>query len=99
MVKPPAALKSPVLNYNQAFDPGDVQALDTEIDFSKIDSKDIHWVKGNGQQVHWKGSNVTVFEKDSEGKSKHTTLASKDGSLKVALGVELYITGGKCTEK
>jgi hypothetical protein len=99
MVKPPASLKNLVLRYNQPFEPGDVQALDTKIDFDKIKSNNVEWVKGSGKWVHWKGSSVTVFEKDSEGKSKSTPLTSNDGSLKVASGVDLYITGGQYTEE
>ena len=51
---------------------------------------------GKGQMVYWKGCNVTVYEKDSEGNEQTRKLVGmRDGQGIVPSGVELYITDGK----
>jgi hypothetical protein len=56
----------------------------------------VDWVKGSGKEVHWRGSDVTVIEKDSDGKEHRTSLSGwRNGSLMVNSGTNLYITGGQ----
>jgi hypothetical protein len=56
-------------------------------------------ITGNGQMIYWKGCNVSVIEKDSEGKDKSTPLhGMSDGQGIVEVGIELYITYGKVKE-
>jgi hypothetical protein len=97
--KPPSSLGRVNLTYHQAFEVGDVKPLEPNTDFSKVTTNDVAWVKGKDKRVQWKGSTVTVFEKDSKGKSKSTPLASHDGSLQVTTGVDLYIAGGQYIEE
>ena len=56
-------------------------------------------VTGKGQMVYWKGCNVTVYEKDSEGKEKTRKLVGMpDGQGMVPSGTKLYVTKGKVRE-
>jgi hypothetical protein len=49
--------------------------------------------------VYWKGSNVSLSEKDSEGKEKKRILYGVlDGQVIVLSGTWLYITAGKVKE-
>lgn len=50
--------------------------------------------------VYWTGSNVTVWERDDQGRDTATTLDGlRDGQGVVPEGVSLYITKGKVKEK
>jgi len=53
-------------------------------------------VTGWGQTVYWKGCNVTVYEKDSEGNEQTRKLVDwPNGKEQVLSGTKLYITQGK----
>jgi hypothetical protein len=58
-------------------------------------------VEGSGKEVQWKDSNVTVIEKDSDGKKLLTPLPEtwRKGSLMLNSGMSLYIVGGQFKEK
>jgi len=57
-------------------------------------------ITGRGQMVYWKGCNVSVVEKDSEGKEQIRLLIGKpDGQGLLQFGTELYITLGKVKEE
>jgi hypothetical protein len=59
----------------------------------------VSWVTGSGKEVQWKDSDVTVVEKDTDGKEHLTSLSGwRDGSLTVNSGMSLYIVGGKYKE-
>jgi len=73
--------------------------LDSTIDFKNVDKNFARMITGNGQMVYWKGCNVTVYEKDSEGNEQTRKLVGmRDGQGIVPSGVELYITDGKVKE-
>jgi hypothetical protein len=56
-------------------------------------------ITGRGQMVYWKGCNVTVYEKDSEGKETTRKLVGiPDGQGILESGTELYVTFGKVKE-
>jgi hypothetical protein len=56
-------------------------------------------ITGRGQTVYWKECNVSVIEKDSEGKEQTRRLEDMpDGEGVVNAGTKLYITDGKVTE-
>jgi hypothetical protein len=57
-------------------------------------------IRGRGQTVYWRGSDVTVYERDSEGK-EHTTILPKwpEGHRIVPSGTKLYITEGSIKEE
>lgn len=56
-------------------------------------------ITGKGQMIYWKGCNVTVYEKDSEGKEQTRRLYGKpDGQGLLPYGTDLYITFGKVKE-
>ncbi|KAK0636098.1 hypothetical protein B0T17DRAFT_503578 [Bombardia bombarda] len=40
---------------------------------------DVKWIEGKEQWVYWKGCNVTVYEKDSEGKRQEKVLDMLSG--------------------
>ena len=64
-----------------------------------MDGNKVIIITGKGQTVYWKGSNVTVLEKDSEGKELRRPLYGKpDGQGVVESGTKLYITDGKVIE-
>jgi len=81
-----------------AFQPS---GLDSNIDFANIVTNTPKWVVGRGQCVYWKGCNVTVVQKDSDGESKETPLSQRDGQGTVPSGTELYLSGsgGKVKEE
>ncbi|KAF2023105.1 hypothetical protein EK21DRAFT_95184 [Setomelanomma holmii] len=82
-----------VLNL-MAFDLDNVKPLDPNTDFSNIKVNDVSWVEGSGKEVQWKNSDVTVIEKDSDGKEHFKPLSSgRDGSLMLNSGMSLYIAG------
>lgn len=57
-------------------------------------------ITGRGQMVYWKGCNVTVLEKDGEGKEKFRKLVSMpNGQGRVESGTKLYVTDGKVKEE
>jgi len=75
------------------------ESLDSTIDFKNVDKNFARMVTGKGQMVYWKGCNVTVYEKDSEGNEQTRKLVGmRDGQGLVPSGVELYITDGKVKE-
>lgn len=56
-------------------------------------------ITGRGQTVYWKGCNVTVYEKDSEGNEQTRKLVGMpNGEGVVPSGTKLYVTKGKVTE-
>jgi hypothetical protein len=88
-----------VTNLFQAFDAHKVQPPNTDIDFTNVKDTVATVVTGRGQTVEWRNSNVTVFEKDNEGKERRTRLTqNENGGLKVEEGWELYIAKGKFLE-
>lgn len=53
-------------------------------------------ITGKGQMVFWKGCNVTVYEKDSEGNEQTRKLVGMpDGQGVVGDDTRLYVTRGK----
>ena len=53
-------------------------------------------VIGRGQMAYWKGCNVPVYEKDSEGKERIRKLEGvPNGEGRLQSGTELYIMQGK----
>jgi hypothetical protein len=57
-------------------------------------------ITGRGQMVYWKGCNVTVLEKDSEGKEQYRKLVGmRDGQGRAEFGIKLYVTDGKVKEE
>ena len=57
-------------------------------------------ITGKGQMVYWKGCNVTVYEKDSEGEEQTRRLVGMpNGQGVVESGTELYITNGQVKEE
>lgn len=57
-------------------------------------------IVGKGQMVYWKGSNVTVYEIDDEGREQARKLVGMPNGQGLAPeGVKLYITKGKVTEQ
>ena len=88
-----------VANRFQAFDVGKVQRANPDRDFRNVKENTIETVEGRGQIIEWRNSMVTVYEKDNEGKQKGTALYDNlEGQLKVEIGWELYIAGGKFVE-
>jgi hypothetical protein len=56
-------------------------------------------ITGRGQTVYWKGSNVTVYEKDDNGEEQTRQLKNMpNGQGIVHEDIELYITQGKVKE-
>lgn len=75
------------------------KALDPKIDFENVGKNKRKMITGNGQTVYWKGANVTVYEKDSEGEEHIRKLTDMpDGQGIVPNGTKLYITQGKVIE-
>jgi len=86
-------------NFLQAFDASKVQPPNPDTDFTDVKANTVKLVKGRGQIVEWRGSSVTVFEKDNEGKEKGTSLYNdNNGKLEVEVGWQLYIVQGKFVE-
>jgi len=72
------------------------QSLDPTIIFEDDDKNFVIMIFGQGEMVYWKGCNVTVYEKDSEGKEQTRKLESMpDGQGIVPSGTKLYITQGQ----
>jgi len=75
------------------------QTLDLTIDWENVPENRVIMITGWGQVVYWKGCNVTVYEKDSEGKEQTRKLVGMpDGQGQVPSGTKLYITQGKVKE-
>jgi hypothetical protein len=56
-------------------------------------------VRGRNQTVYWKESNVTVYERDSDGKEQAVELKDwPSGTGIVQPGTKLYITEGRVKE-
>jgi hypothetical protein len=56
-------------------------------------------ITGKRMMVYWKGCNVTVYEKDSEGNEQTRKLVGiRDGQGIVEYGTKLYVTDGKVKE-
>jgi len=73
--------------------------LDPNIDFENVSKNKRAMIIGQYQTVYWKGSNVTVYEKDSEGEEQTRKLTDMpDGQGIVPDGTKLYITQGKVKE-
>jgi len=74
--------------------------LDSTIDFEDVDENRVKMITGNGQMVYWKGCNVTVYEKDSEGKEQTRKLVGMPNGQGIAeSGIQLYVTYGKVKEE
>lgn len=77
----------------------EVKPLDLAIDFSDLPKNRVVMIIGEGQTLYWKGSNVTVYEFDEEGKEQTRRLIGiPDGQGVTPLGVKLYVTKGKVKE-
>jgi len=75
------------------------QTLDSTIDFENVPENRVIMIAGKGVMVYWKGCNVTVYEKDSEGKEQTRKLVGMpDGQGVVEYGTKLYVTQGKVKE-
>lgn len=89
-------LKISDLTYLQAFTP---TTLDTAITWAEVKENRAVMITGRGQKVYWKGCNVTVYEKDSDGNEKTTKLENwPEGEGLASVGTKLYITDGKVKE-
>jgi hypothetical protein len=96
MVSSPSVSKMAHLIRRQAFE---VAELDPTIDFENALANLATMVIGWGQMVYWKGCNVTIYEKDSEGKEQITRLPHwPSGQIRLQSGTKLYITQGKFKE-
>lgn len=85
-------------NCCQTFTIDDVEPPDPTIDWQYVKENKVSIVQGSGQTVNWRGSNVTVYEKNAEGTEVPTLLRNvKKGQLKLSAGMRLYITEGKYT--
>jgi len=77
----------------------EVAELDSTIDFENVAANVATMVTGRGQMVYWKGCNVTVYEKDSEGREQTRKLIGMpNGQGQVPSGIKLYVTDGKVKE-
>lgn len=84
------------LTLSQAFTPA---TLDASISWDDVKDNRAVMITGSGQMVYWKGCNVTVYEKGSDGKQQTTKLESwPDGQGLASQGIKLYITDGKVKE-
>ncbi|XMA20335.1 hypothetical protein WAI453_013126 [Rhynchosporium graminicola] len=78
----------------------EVMELDSTIDFETVPANVAQMITGWGQMVYWKGCNVTVYEKDNDGKEQTRKLIGMpNGQGQVPSGTELYVTDGKVKEK
>jgi hypothetical protein len=84
-------------NRSQAFDrKRDVKPPDDDTDFTNVQENKAQVVEGQGQEVEWRQSSVTVIETDDQGKPIYTPLPDhENGRLKVEKGWKLYIIKGK----
>lgn len=81
------------LIYYQAFEE---KPLESTTKFDEVSENRVTMITGKGQMVFWKGSNVTVYELDSEGREQTRKLVGMpDGQGVVQDGTKLYITQGK----
>jgi hypothetical protein len=81
----------------QAFE---AATLVSTIDWENVAANVAKMVTGRGQMVYWKGCNVTVYEKDGEGKEQTRKLIGMpNGQGWVPAGTELYVTQGKVKEE
>jgi len=72
------------------------QALDERKDFKNVKENHVTIIPGKNQMVFWQGCNVTVIEKDSEGREHYRPLTGMpNGQGRIELGTKLYITDGK----
>lgn len=79
-----------------AFEPN---ALVTTINWENVRPNRVTMITGRGQMVYWKGCNVSVIEKNNEGKEQTRRLEGMpDGEGLVNAGTELYVTDGKVIE-
>jgi len=77
----------------------EAKSLDSTINFDSVAENVVTMVTGKGQMVYWKGCNVTVYEKDTEGKEQTRKLVDMpDGQGIVPSGTKLYVTKGKVSE-
>jgi len=75
------------------------QTLDSTIDFENVPKNNVKMITGKGMMVYWKGCNVTVYEKDSEGNEQTRKLVGMpDGQGIVEYDTKLYVTDGKVKE-
>jgi hypothetical protein len=80
--------------------PFEAKALDSTIDLETATTNIAQMVQGRGQMVYWKGCNVTVYDKDGDGKTRTKKLAGMpDGQGRVPSGTKLYITEGRFKEE
>ncbi|KAF2245207.1 hypothetical protein BU26DRAFT_522306 [Trematosphaeria pertusa] len=74
--------------------------LSTTIDWENVEKNRVRMIYGQGQAVYWRGCNVTVYEKDSEGNDQTRMLVSMpNGEGLIQPGDKLYVTHGQVTEK
>jgi hypothetical protein len=79
--------------------PFEEEPLDPAISFEDVEENRVKMITGRGKMVYWKGSNVSVIEKDKEGQEQTRRLVGKpDGQGILPAGAELYITQGKVKE-
>jgi len=75
------------------------QPLDPATDFADADKRRIRMITGKGTMIYWRGCNVSVIEKDDEGKEHTTPLYSwPNGQGVAAAGTKLYIVNGEVKE-
>ena len=85
-----------IFNHLICFQAFEAQPLNPATDFTGADETGVRLIAGHGQMIYWKGCNVSVIEKDSEGEEKATPLhGMSDGQGVVGVGIKLYITYGK----
>lgn len=81
---------------SQTFKP---KPLDQAISWEDVKENGVKMIEGRGQMVYWKGSNVSVIEKDKEGQEQTKRLKEwPDGQGLLEADAELYITEGKVKE-
>ncbi|PVH93557.1 hypothetical protein DM02DRAFT_619200 [Periconia macrospinosa] len=75
------------------------KSLDPTIGFDNVTENKVRLIAGKGQMVYWQGCNVSVIEKDGEGK-EHTRklIGMPNGQGLLESGTELYITSGRVKE-
>ena len=78
----------------------DEKELTSTMDWSEVSENRVVMITGRGQMVYWKGCNVTVFKKDSDGEEQARCLEGMpDGQGIVESGTKLYITYKKVKEE
>lgn len=77
----------------------EAQALDPSMDFANVSKNVVKMIQGKGRMVYWKACNVTVYDKDAEGKSRTRKLHDMpNGQGRVPIGAKLYVTDGQVQE-